>query len=110
MGIDCRGLFVCEDPSVSSGLAPITVDDNGENQIVIIGGANDELTKEEIMSLDSEGNVLGPNGAKWLVVQLELPVELSIEGMKIAKKNGMQVLVNTAPGRPISELNGDIFK
>ncbi len=39
-----------DERDVSSGLAPISVDSKGNNSIVIIGGANDLLSKEEVQS------------------------------------------------------------
>jgi len=41
--------FIFTDSTLSTGLAPIAVDEKGNNSIIIIPGANDTLTYEELL-------------------------------------------------------------
>lgn len=86
--VDVEHLLVAEDASVPSGVAAISVDDKGENSIVIIGGANDLLTPDE-----ARAAVLSPvhSGSQYLLVQLEVSIETSFEAMRTAKELGIKV-------------------
>ncbi|PRP88935.1 ribokinase [Planoprotostelium fungivorum] len=102
-GVDHTKVFTCADPEIPSGLAPITVETStGQNSIVIIGGANDELTVEEI---ESCREII--RRSSWLVVQLEIPQEMSLQAMRIASEEKTKVLFNPAPG--VSELSQEFF-
>jgi len=89
--------FVFSTNKASSGVAPIIVETNtGQNSIVIVGGANDLLTKEEII----QGFAKYSDAERWWVVtQLELPLELSAFALQSATKHHQNVmrLVNVAP-------------
>lgn len=39
-------------PEASSGVAPIAVDDKGQNSIIICNGANDHLTEDDVAAAD----------------------------------------------------------
>lgn len=95
--IDHTFLMVADDPNISSGLAPITVDERGENSIVVIGGANDLLTTDEV-----EKSRSAIDSAKYLIVQLEIPLEISLAAMRIAYQSGTKIILNTAPAQPLS--------
>ena len=78
-----------------SGVAPIAVDGNGFNSIIIVTGANDLLTAEEIQSarrVIADSNVL--------VCQLEIPMELNLEALRIAREEGVTTIFNPAPAKP----------
>jgi ribokinase len=86
--VDVTHLLIAEDASVPSGVAAISVDEKGENSIVIVGGANDLLTAEE-----ARAAVTSPThrDSQYLLVQLEVPLETSYEAMRAAKELGMKV-------------------
>ena len=63
-----------------SGVATITVDNNAENCIVIVGGANNKLTPEDITA--AEG-MLG--SARVVVFQMEIPLETTLAALKLIK-------------------------
>lgn len=80
------------DPSVPSGLALITVAESGDNQIVLAAGANGrvELTDvERLKPLLSQ--------AKFLLLQLEVPLAAVIAAAKAAKASGLRVVLDPAP-------------
>ncbi len=97
-GVDVSHLLIAEDASVSSGIAPITVDENGENSIVVIGGANDFLTCREVEAAEA---VIALTNI--LLVQLEIPLECSVAAMRLAKRHSTTVLLNTAPAQSLSD-------
>eukprot|EP00949_MAST-11_sp_MAST-11-sp1_P003157 g3157.t1 len=79
-----------------TGCAPIWVNDEGENSIVIIGGANDKLSAEHI---DAACSVL--EDAHIVMTQLEISVDTTAHAMQLAHKKGRHSLTifNPAPAR-----------
>lgn len=67
-------------PGVTSGIAQISVAENGENQIVIVPGANGHLSVKDV----GESTELIRN-ADVLIGQLEIPFETTYEAFKINK-------------------------
>ncbi|RKX82336.1 MAG: ribokinase [Spirochaetes bacterium] len=101
MGIDTKYVFFTD--KAFSGVAPITVDTEGNNAIIIIMGANDLLKVEEIEKARKD-----IAEADVMVSQLEIPVEISLAAMKIAKETGTMTIFNPAPARPA--LPDEIYK
>ena len=75
-----------------SGVAPISVNPEGQNSIVIVTGANDLLTEAELEAARPE---IARSGA--LVCQLEIPIELSLKALAIAREEGVLTIFNPAP-------------
>lgn len=80
----------------ASGVALITVADNGENSIVVASGANMHLGHA---SLDAVSAAL--EGADTLLLQLEIPLELVIAAAQMARRRGVRVILDPAPARPL---------
>ena len=75
----------------STGIATIIVDNNtGENRIVIVPGANFDITKGDIDHLNF-------NDKDILLLQLENTTESVIYAMRKAKEKGLLVVFNPAP-------------
>ncbi|KAL6260084.1 hypothetical protein P5V15_007623 [Pogonomyrmex californicus] len=74
-----------------SGIAHITVAENGENSIVIVLGANESLTLEHV---DSAVDVI--KGASVLLCQFEIPLEATLRALKLHRGHGLSI-VNGAP-------------
>lgn len=92
-GVDTEFVFVSE--TVATGIAMITVV-NGDNSIVAYGGANFDITTDEVdVALD------GANAGDILVMQLEMPLAIVEYGAKLAKEKGMKVILNPAPATEI---------
>ena len=95
-GIDTSYLF--SDTVRPSGVALITVDEAGENCIVVASGANAHLTPNDIASV--EGAI---DEADFVVMQLEIPIEtVEFVAGKAAGKN-KKVILNPAPARNLSK-------
>lgn len=92
-GIDTRHVLFTE--QAFSGVAPIAVDADGHNAIIIVTGANDLLTPDEI---ESARPVIA--AAQILVCQLEIPVEITLAALRIARQEGVSTIFNPAPARP----------
>ncbi len=81
-----------------TGVALITVDDAGENSIVVISGANWELTKEDVVAAETAVHT-----ADMLVLQLESLLEVVEFAAEMATRHGVPVLLNPAPARPLPD-------
>jgi ribokinase len=88
-GVDLSG--VAQAKAADTGMALIVVDDAGENQIVVVPGANAELLPDAVRAAD-------PAGFDAVLCQLEVPDEPLAEAARLAK--GFFCL-NAAPARPV---------
>lgn len=84
--------YVLMTDGVSSGLALITVAQNGENAIVIVAGANNKLS---VADVHEASEII--RRASVTVFQFETPIETTIEALKIAKQGEGIAIVNAAP-------------
>jgi ribokinase len=92
--IDCQAVSTIDG---SSGVALIVVDDNSQNTIVIVPGANGALTVEAIDRFDS---VI--QAADVLICQLEVPDASVGHALKRGRELGKTVILNPAPAsRPL---------
>jgi ribokinase len=79
---------------VSSGVAPIWVNANGENKIIVIPGANNEIDSNKAKaSLQEIENV------SYLVGQAEIPMDVNHDVFDYAKQNNITTVFNPAPGK-----------
>jgi|SRR5690606_30139998 len=83
---------VIVDPKLHSGIALITVDDAGENSIVVAPGANAHLEP-----VDVETALNRYPESKILLIQLEIPMRTVEFAIRIARQKGLQVILNPAP-------------
>lgn len=86
--------YVLVDETVSSGIAAIAVDDAGENQIIIIPGANQQLGQTDIERLK---NLLP--GAAALLLQFEIPITAVVSAAQAAHQAGVKVILDPAPAQ-----------
>jgi ribokinase len=77
---------------VSTGVALITVDADGQNAIVVVPGANGLLTPED---LERQRECFA--GAAVLLVQLEVPLPAVEAAMGLARDAGACVILDPAP-------------
>ncbi|WP_067587201.1 ribokinase [Endozoicomonas ascidiicola] len=89
-GIDTQ--HVRKEPGFSSGVAPIFVDSNSQNRILIIKGANSCLSPKDI---DDAAEDLKKCGL--IVLQLEVPLETVYYAIDFGNQNNIPVLLNPAP-------------
>jgi ribokinase len=95
-GIDTT--HVMFDESRFSGVAPIFVDDNAQNFIVIVPGANSGLSPADVQS--ARQVILD---ADILICQLEIPIETTLEAFRVAKSGNVRTILNPAPAAPIPD-------
>jgi ribokinase len=84
--------YVLVDKSVNSGIAAIAVDDSGENQIIIVPGANGCVDATDVERLTS----LLP-GASALLLQFEIPINAVLAAAQAARRSGVTVILDPAP-------------
>lgn len=82
----------------STGLAFIMVNDNGDNSIVVIPGANFDFNKKDIQE---KKEVI--KSSDVLVCQLESPLEVIDEALSIAKTSNTFTILNPAPGKVLPD-------
>jgi len=76
----------------SSGVAPIWVDESGQNRIIVIPGANNLIdSSSAIESLEKIGK------PDVLVGQFEIPMNVNEQVFSHAYKNGVKTVLNPAP-------------
>ena len=84
--------LIQQQTGVASGLAVIAVDSNGQNSIMVVPGANYELSPQVIRS--SEAQI---RKADCLMVQLETPIESVLEAVHLARRHDVRVILDPAP-------------
>jgi ribokinase len=98
LGIDAAHVGIAE--GVSSGVAPIFVEPNGQNRIIVVKGANDALAPEDV---DAAAPLL--RKAQTIVLQFEIPLRTVYHTVQFAKANGIRCIVNPAPAQPVELKN-----
>jgi ribokinase len=89
---------IVSDKHQPSGVALITVDDNGENCIVVAPGANAALNPENVNQVKER-----IEEASLVLVQLETPLETVEFTATIASARGIKVILNPAPAAELSD-------
>ena len=90
---------VIQSPDHQTGVAGIMVDKKtGKNAINVITGAPSTLTIEEVNK-----NIDKIKSSKIFLTQLEIPKEVTLHSLKIAKKNKVLTILNPAPASEISK-------
>ena len=88
-GVDVAAIRVQHD--CPTGHALITVDEAGENTIVVVLGANAEVTFDDLTVLD----LVGPGDV--VLLQLEVPIEVVVAAARRGSARGARVVLNLAP-------------
>ena len=94
LGIDTTHVKQVE--GLSSGVAPIFVEPNGKNRILVVKGANDALKAADV---DAAAETL--KAADCIVLQFEIPLETVYYTVAFARKHGIRCIVNPAPAQAI---------
>lgn len=101
VNVDVKGIRRLE--GVHTGQAYITVNEEGQNSIIVISGANGEVTEkmiDENMDLIDESDII--------IMQLEIPVETVKYVKEIAVKKEKMVILDPAPA--VADLPDDFWK
>jgi ribokinase len=89
---------VLRDSKASSGVAMITLDEKGQNSIVVASGANMCLTPMDVRAAFAH-----ISKADVVVLQLESPLECVLEAARQGKERGAKVILNPAPAQSLSD-------
>jgi ribokinase len=89
-GIDTS--FVRQDANRPTGTAAIVVDDQAENAIIIVAGANGGVTPDDVREASS-----AIQNADAVLCQLETPIEATLEAFRLARAAGIRTVLTPAP-------------
>jgi ribokinase len=92
-GIDTTYVKIVD--GVSSGVAPIFVEPNGQNRIIVVKGANDTLQPADV---DAAASAL--RSVDTIVLQFEIPLATIYHTVQFAKTHNIRCIVNPAPAQP----------
>src|SRR5271157_916252 len=98
IGIDASHVRIVD--GVSSGVAPIFVEPNGQNRIIVVKGANDTLKPADV---DAAASAL--RSVDTIVLQFEIPLDTVAYTVRFAHQNGIRCIVNPAPAQPINAVS-----
>ena len=76
----------------SSGVAPIMVEPSGENSILIVKGANADLSPADV-----ERAAEALKTCDLILLQLEVPLETVYAAIAFGKRHGVRTILNPAP-------------
>ncbi len=94
-GVDVTGVQTLGD---RTGMAQITIDATGENTIIVLPGANAEVTAATI---DQHANLL--EDADYVLIQLEIPMEAVLHAARESNRLGRRVILNPAPAQDLPQ-------
>jgi ribokinase len=94
LGIDTTHVKQVE--GLSSGVAPIFVEPNGQNRILVVKGANDALKPADV---DAAAEML--KASDCIVLQFEIPLETVYYTIAFARKHGIRCILNPAPAQTV---------
>ncbi len=80
----------------ATGTAIIVVDANGQNSIVLSAGANGKVSPADV-DLASD---LHPS---LILLQLEIPTPTVLHAARVAKQNGIRIILNPAPAQSLPD-------
>lgn len=91
--------YLCYDEKLPTGSALILVDENtSQNAIVFVGGACTAFNDDDIAGVE---DLIKASG--YLLLQLEINQDANEKVARLAKENGVKVVVNTAPCQSVSD-------
>ncbi len=89
---------VRRDASRPTGVALIVVETSGQNRILVVAGANGQVSKADV---DDAGALF--DRSDFIVLQLETPLETVAYAISVAKSHHVQTVLNAAPARPLPD-------
>ncbi len=101
--INCQ--HVAQSKQNASGVALISVDSTGENQIVVSPGANSDVSLDQVsIALESCTN------NAIVLLQLEIPLQVVAHALELCRARNLRVILDPAPAQPLSgELLNGVF-
>ena len=80
-----------------TGVAPIFVEPNGQNRIIVVKGANDKLTPADIDAAAADLSKVDT-----IILQFEIPLATIYHTVRFARAHNIRCIVNPAPAVPAS--------
>jgi ribokinase len=96
LGVECSSVEMFQDQS--TGIALIEVEPDGTNRILVVPGANSEVTPGYVQR---HAGIL--SGCDYLMLQGEIPYESLLYGARTAKEHGMTTIFDPAPAGDFPE-------
>jgi ribokinase len=94
-------------PDAPTGVAPIFVEPDGQNRIIVVKGANDRLTPADVDAAAAD-----LRNADAIILQFEIPLPTIYHAIRFARAQNIRCIVNPAPAVPaeLAQLTGaDLF-
>jgi ribokinase len=89
-GIDTRHVQMIAD--APTGVAPIFVEPDGQNRIIVVKGANDRLTPADVDAAAAD-----LRSVDAIILQFEIPLDTVYHTVRFAQANRIRCIVNPAP-------------
>jgi ribokinase len=96
--------YLKKDADVSSGVAVILVEKDGQNRIVVVSGANAKVSSDDVV--DAEALL---DDCSYLIMQLEIPIKTIEFAVRLAKEKAIKTVLNASP-LPVASLGEDMLK
>jgi ribokinase len=90
--------FIFSDQNYPSGVALITIDQKGENTIVVAQGANGALSAKDVQQAEKE-----IEDTELVLIQLEIPMDAVEHAVALAATHKKKVILNPAPAQKLSD-------
>eukprot|EP00164_Ancoracysta_twista_P007596 GFYU01010810.1.p1 GENE.GFYU01010810.1~~GFYU01010810.1.p1 ORF type:complete len:355 (+),score=80.79 GFYU01010810.1:127-1065(+) len=94
---------VSQTDQAASGMASISVDEDGHNCIIVVAGANNCMTTDEV-----EKARPAIREAKVVITQNEVPLDVTLAALKIGREEGAITIFNPAPAP--ADLSDEFYK
>lgn len=100
-GIDTKHVHIVA--GAPTGVAPILVEPNGQNRIIVVKGAN-----EQLMPADVDAAAADLERTDAIILQFEIPLVTVYHTVRFARSRNIRCIVNPAPAIPadFAELAG----
>jgi ribokinase len=95
--------YITTSPGLSSGVAVITISEQGDNTIIVVAGANGRV---DAAAVGAAWDAIA--SARVLVCQLEIPLEGTRLALRKAREAGVLTIFNPAPATP--DLPDELFE
>jgi ribokinase len=94
-GIAIHGVVI--DPEAPTGVAMVMLEASGLNRIVVIAGANGQVSLDEAQVRQALAD------AHALVMQFEVPMDQVLQAARVARGLGCKVVLNPSPAQSLPE-------
>jgi ribokinase len=94
-GVDTTHVKIIE--GAPTGVAPIFVEPDGQNRIIVVKGANDRLTPADVDAAAAE-----LSRVHTIIMQFEVPLATIYHTVRFARAHNIRCIVNPAPAVPAS--------